>query len=298
MHAARTPRDIFGFAEILKNLPTDIPPPQNYSARDGEKLACRFYDSTARRILLFIHGSSYHGAGYHNLAQLVSTSGAAKVVLPNLRGHYLSGPTRGDIGYVGQLEDDLADLIATLRVKGWNGPIYIGGHSSGGSLAIRFAGGSYAALADGYTLLAPVIPSPDFMRHGATGGWTDINLPKLLAIALLNKIGIRRFNGAKIITFNKPAEYLDGTETLAYSYRLNASYHTRFDYRHDLRALKNALVLVGGRDQAIDAQALKKAFAENSSSTDYRIFDDIDHFGIFTDPMALQNLTDWLRQQA
>jgi alpha-beta hydrolase superfamily lysophospholipase len=298
MHTARTPGDIFGFAEILKNPPTDIPPSDSYTARDGEKLACRYYDSDADRILIFIHGSSYHGGGYHNLARFLSTSGTAKVALPNLRGHYLSGAKRGDIGYVGQLEDDLADLIATLRAKGWKGPVHLGGHSSGGSLAMRFAGGPHAKLATGYALLAPVIPSPDFMRNGATGGWTDINLPKLALIALMNKIGIRRFNGAKVVRFNKPAEYLDGTETLAYSYRLNASYHTRFDYRNDLRALKNALVLVGGCDQVIDAQALKKAFAENSPSTDCRIFDDIDHFGIFTQPDALQNLTDWLLRQA
>ena len=33
-----------------------------------------------------MHGSSYHGGGYNDLAAFVSASGAAKVVLPNLRG--------------------------------------------------------------------------------------------------------------------------------------------------------------------------------------------------------------------
>ena len=32
----------------------------------------------------------------------------------DMRGHGTSG-TRGDIGYVGQLEDDLADFVAVLR---------------------------------------------------------------------------------------------------------------------------------------------------------------------------------------
>jgi len=34
----------------------------------------------ADRILIFVHGSSYHGAGYHALASAVSLAGAAKVL--------------------------------------------------------------------------------------------------------------------------------------------------------------------------------------------------------------------------
>ena len=105
------PRDVFGFASSAK-IPadTDLPPLERYPARDGEELAYRIYNSTAERILIFIHGSSYHGGGYHALAAHLSSKGAAKVVLPNLRGHYMSGRRRGDVDYIGQLEDDLVDL--------------------------------------------------------------------------------------------------------------------------------------------------------------------------------------------
>ena len=63
------PKDMFDFASMRKP-PTEIDPPslQRYPARDGEQLAYRLYESTARRILIFIHGSSYHGGGYHALA--------------------------------------------------------------------------------------------------------------------------------------------------------------------------------------------------------------------------------------
>jgi hypothetical protein len=82
------PKDIFDFTSLRKT-PTaiDLPSLRRYPARDGEQLAYRYYDSTADRILIFIHGSSYHGAGYHALASAISLSGAAKVVLPNMRGH-------------------------------------------------------------------------------------------------------------------------------------------------------------------------------------------------------------------
>src|SRR4051794_4838407 len=89
------PADVFGFSNLAtERRPVDIPPLQRYAARDGEDLAYRFYDAPAERVLIFVHGSSYHGAGYHLLAQVISGAGVAKVVLPNMRGHYQSGRRR------------------------------------------------------------------------------------------------------------------------------------------------------------------------------------------------------------
>lgn len=162
------PRDVFGFA-LLKPLTkaTEIPDLRRYAARDGEELAYRLYNSTSERILIFVHGSSYHGAGYNALATAISASGAAKVILPNLRGHYQSGRRRGDVDYIGQFEDDLIDLIEFLRRERLTGPITLGGHSSGGGLAIRFAGGGHQHIVSSFLLLAPIIPvSPAVRRIG------------------------------------------------------------------------------------------------------------------------------------
>jgi hypothetical protein len=56
----------------------------------------------------------YHGGGYHALAAALSLGGAAKVVLPNLRGHYQSAAGAATSA-IGQLEDDFDDLIQFLR---------------------------------------------------------------------------------------------------------------------------------------------------------------------------------------
>ena len=168
------PRDVFDFTSLASaRTDTVLPSLRRYPARDGEELAYRIYDSTADRILIFVHGSSYHGAGYHALAAAISQSGAAKVVLPNLRGHYQSGRRRGDVDYIGQLEDDLADLITFLRGEHHDGPITLGGHSSGGGLAIRFAGGSHRADVSSFVLLAPIIPTSPSIRGGTAGGWSQ-----------------------------------------------------------------------------------------------------------------------------
>lgn len=92
-------KDVFGFASLQSTPDAELPPLVRYPAGDGEQLAYRFYDSSADQILIFIHGSSYHGRSYHALACAVSACGAAKVILPNLRGHYQSGRHRGDVEY-------------------------------------------------------------------------------------------------------------------------------------------------------------------------------------------------------
>lgn len=291
------PKDVFDFTS-LRNPPTEIDPPslRRYKARDGEQLAYRIYDSTAQRVLIFIHGSSYHGGGYHALASALSLGGAAKVVLPNLRGHYMSGQRRGDIDYIGQYEDDLDDLIAFLRAEGHDGPITLGGHSSGGGLAIRFAGGAHAADVSSYLLLAPIIPLSPTVRGGTAGGWANLNMRRLYGLLALNTIGIRGFNGLPIVAFNKPAKYWDGTETLSYSYRLNVSYHPRFNYHADIRALGvRTLVMVGANDQAIEPDALRTLIAADDPKAQMRIMPGLSHFGIFSDPAALDAAAAWMR---
>jgi non-heme chloroperoxidase len=291
------PRDIFGFS-LLKPSTKDmeIPDLRRYGARDGAELAYRHYDSSSERILIFVHGSSYHGAGYNAFATAISASGAAKVILPNLRGHYQSGRRRGDVDYIGQFEDDLIDLIGFLRREGLKGPITLGGHSSGGGLAIRFAGGGHQDTVSSFLLLAPIIPTSPAIRDGSAGGWSSLNMRRLSGLLMLNAVGIHGFDGLSVIEFNKPEKFWDGTETLSYSHRLNASYHPRYRYSVDVRALDDkALVLVGANDEAVNAEALRALFEANAPRSRVSILPNINHFGIFSDALALQTVIDWLR---
>ena len=88
---------------------------------------------------------------------------------------------------------------------------------------------------------------------------------------------------------NKSVEqFWDGTETLSYSYRLNTSYHPRFDYSADIRAMgDNVWVLVGENDEAVDGVALKTLMAEGAPTATIAILPDVNHFGIFSQPSSL-----------
>lgn len=288
-------KDVFGFASLQPTPDSSLPPLLRYTARDGEQLAYRFYDSSADQLLIFVHGSSYHGRSYHALASAVSASGAAKVILPNLRGHYQSGRHRGDVGYVGQLEDDIADLIAELRRQGHRGAIVLGGHSSGGGFVIRFAGGVHAHLVSRFLLSSPVIPRSPTLRGGSASGWSRVHMRRLIGLTILNAFHIRGLNGLPVIDFNKPVRFWDGTETLSYSYRLTVSLHPRDRYVSDVRKLAaGAAVFIGEDDEAVDAQRLRKLFDRESPATQFNILSGTNHFGIFTSERVLKMLIGWL----
>src|SRR5271168_1311125 len=87
-----------------------------FQARDGTWLAYRLYPAasgTRDRIAILAHGSSASSIEMDRIATALAQAGVTAVAL-DIRGHGASG-TRGDIAYRGELDDDLADLVAQLR---------------------------------------------------------------------------------------------------------------------------------------------------------------------------------------
>lgn len=216
-----------------------LPDRQPYTARDSAQLSYRLYESTAAtdKVVILLHGSGWHSMQFYPLAAYLSSNGLAHVITPDLRGHGFTPAQRGDVAYIGQLEDDLADLIRVAQQAFPETTMIIGGHSSGGGLAVRFAGGEHGAMADAYLLLTP------FLQHNApttrpgSGGWARPLTRRIIGLAMLNNIGIRWFNGLTVIQFNLPQTILDGplggSATTAYSYRLNTAYAPRPNFGRD-----------------------------------------------------------------
>jgi non-heme chloroperoxidase len=134
---------------------TELPPLSRFTARDGTQLAYRAYPGGEGRVAVLVHGSGTESSVMNALAKTLNAAGAT-VYAPDLRGHGSSGK-RGDIGYIGQLDDDLADLSATIRSEHASATITLIGFSGGGAFAIRVAGGRYGDLFDRYILIDPAI---------------------------------------------------------------------------------------------------------------------------------------------
>ena len=136
---------------------SSLPELKSFTARDGTQLAYRHYSADSEKIVILLHGAGWHSSYFLPLAEFISSEGLAQVYTPDLRGHGLSPKRRGDVDYIGQLEDDLADLIAIIQKDNPKSMLIVGGHSSGGGLAIRFAGSQYGQKACAYMLMSPFL---------------------------------------------------------------------------------------------------------------------------------------------
>lgn len=286
------------FDELVLDY-SELSEPGEYTARDGARLPVRHYPAApsapeSDRVLLLVHGSGYHSRYLMPLAQRIAASGAASVYTPDLRGHGLAPARRGDIDYIDQLEDDLADLQAYVRQENPAARIFVGGHSSGGGLALRFAGSQYGAQSAGYVLLAP------FLRHDApttrkdAGGWARPSVGRIVGLGVLNGFGVTRFNDAVVIEFDMPEEVRDGTETLAYTYRLNTGFAPR-DYTRDLAAFDAPLlVLVGAEDEAFLADEFPPTVASHAPQAVVEIVPGASHMGIVGGEASAEIVIPWL----
>src|SRR5258707_15023624 len=125
----------------LVAAPLTLPPPlasiadtarERFQARDGTGLAYRHYPArpaAVGRVAILVHGSSGSSASIHALADALAARGVETFAV-DVRGHGASG-ARGDIGYGGQREDDLADFVAVVRKTNPGAPLGLIGHSAG-----------------------------------------------------------------------------------------------------------------------------------------------------------------------
>lgn len=257
--------------------PAQPVPLRPYVARDGAELGFRRWDAGVDGVplVVMVHGSGWHGGQFQGLGAALAVQGLADVVAPDLRGHGPAPQRRGDIDHIGQFEEDLADLIAAQARPGQ--PVVMLGHSSGGGLVVRFAGGAQGGLLAGAVLLAP------FLQHDApttrpnSGGWARVLLRRVIGLSMLNAVGITALNGLPVIQFRFPDSVLDGpqgqTATRAYSFRLNTSFAPRRDWQADVAKLPPFLLVAGHADEAFVAEAYEPTVSAITPRGHYALVD-------------------------
>lgn len=293
----REGKDTFKFSELfpLAQRIGEMPPLQPYRSRNGSLLSFRRYGANSSVHVILLHGSSAHGAYFHAFARHLSTESRATVYALDLRGHGPRPQRRGDIDYIGQLEDDIADLIAHIRTQGGSDSKFIvGGHSSGGGLALRFGGSEHGRLAAGILLLAPYLGHDAPMVKRNAGGWASPNVPRIAGLRALNSLGITRYNGAKVLKFNLPRKYHNGYETLEYSYRMMRGLHPD-DYRAALKATTAPLlILVGTGDEAFHAVEFDSGIRPYKPDTRIAYVEGGSHLGIIVSEAAMIESARWI----
>jgi alpha-beta hydrolase superfamily lysophospholipase len=197
------------------------------------------------------------------------------------------------VDYIGQLEDDLADLVSVIRKDTPNAMLIIGGHSSGGGLAIRFAGSRYGMQADAYMLLSPFLKYNAPTMRSDAGGWAQAHTLRIAGLTMLNNVGIHWFDHLTVIEFEMPQQARDGTETLCYSHRLNTAYAPR-NYKKDLREITQPLlVVVGGRDEAFIADQFEMVISQYTA-VQVKLLPELTHMGVVVSPEVRPVVKEWL----
>jgi alpha-beta hydrolase superfamily lysophospholipase len=265
-----------------------LPAVERFQAHDGTMLGFRHYPASgaaAGRAAIVIHGSSgSSGTTIHALLGALAAHGVETFAI-DIRGHGASG-TRGDIGYVGQLEDDLADFVAVVRKTTPAAPLTLIGRSAGGAFALRVAGSPIQNLFARTVLLAPYLGYDAPTNRPNSGGWASADIPRLLGLAALRKIGITCCESLPTLAFAVPPNS-ENMLVPAYSDRLMRNFATR-DYRTDLAAATKPLTIFSG---AADELMLSEKYAEAvrgaTPPVNVKVVDGVNHMGIVSNPGAI-----------
>ncbi len=268
---------------------SDMPAIGHFQARDGTTLGLRHYPAQkpgVARIAVVVHGSSGSSISVHALARALAAQGV-ETFAPDIRGHGASG-TRGDIGYLGQLEDDLADLVGEIRKTRPAAPLTLIGHSSGGAFVLRVAASPIHSLFERAVLLAPYLGYDAPSSRPDSGGWARADVPRFIALVLLNKLGIDWANSLPTLAFAVPP---DSKMVLAgsYSYRLMRNFATA-GFRTDVAAASGPITLFSGAaDELMFSDQYQSMFGDRAN---VKIIDGINHMGIVSDTAAVGTIAE------
>lgn len=269
-----------------------------FTARDGTRIPVLHLPSSRENapLLILLHGSGWHGLQFDALASDLAKT--IEVLVPDLRGHGISPHPRGDVAYIGQYEDDLADLIKTYRKDGQK--VILAGHSSGGGLVVRFAGGGHSDMIDGAILLSPFLKYNAPTTRENSGGWARPLTRRLIGLSMLNNVGIKGLNHLVVMQFRMPDKVLNGpmghTATVAYSYRLNQSYAPRSAYLKDVASLPKFILIAGTRDEAFFADQYEPLMSEVTDKGAYHLVDGASHLEIVDAPQTLAFIKTFLKE--
>jgi alpha-beta hydrolase superfamily lysophospholipase len=268
-----------------------LPDVTRFQARDGTELAFRHYAAhipATDRIAVVVHGSSGSSrSAIHALSIALAARGVESYAV-DIRGHGASG-TRGDIRYLGQLEDDLADLVGEIRKVHPSAPLTLIGHSSGGGFVLRVAGSSIQNLFSRTVLLAPYLGYDAPSSRPDSGGWASPDIPRYIALSVLRQIGMPWAESLPTLAFAVPpnsAKVLNAD----YSYRLMRNFAASRDFRQDLAAASRPIaIFAGGADELMLPDKYQEAVGNRAT---VQIIDGINHMGIVGEPAAVSIIAD------
>lgn len=266
----------------------DLPPLQSFRARDGVALAYRIYPGRDDKAVVMLHGAAGSSFMLHALAKAAQASGFT-VYVPDLRGHGASG-VNGDIAYNGQLQDDVADFARFVHQTQPSANLSLLGHSAGGGLALRFAGGPDGALFGRYVLLSPMLARNAPTVRPGVESFAKPFKARYVGLTILDRFGFHGLEALPVLAFAMPAAP-GNIMTSLYSYRLSENFTQDRRYLDDLRHItRPTQLLVGADDEFFYADKFAPLIHGVRPDIPVSIVPKVGHMGIALDPAAIQQV--------
>ena len=275
----------------LAGLPSVV----RYKARDRAQLSYRLYAGKRNQVIVLIHGSAGSGVDMHLMAKALQNAGAT-VIVPDLRGHGANYP-HGDVAYLDQLDDDMEDLVSSLKAEYEGQPWSLLGFSSGGGLALRIASEHQGDFFTRFVLLSPFLrydaptarPASSQSDKDESGHWYSVSIPRIIGLTILNNFGIHNFDGLPVLSFPVPSD-IEAT-TSSYSFRMEKAFNPHDDYRSDIRHVSKPMqVFVGSMDELFLPDEFAKVFSADRKDIPVTILLGMTHSDMITKPIAIQTV--------
>jgi pimeloyl-ACP methyl ester carboxylesterase len=246
-------------------------------------------------VVVLVHGSSGASISMHRLAQALQAAGAT-VYSISLRGHGGSGTTIGDSAYRGQLDDDLADFVKAVGLSQPGIQRTLIGFSSGGGLVLREASGRNRGLFDAYIAISPYIAQDSPTTRPAAGGWVSVAVPRVIALSILDGLGLPWFQGLPVVRFATSAEPSE-SRTPVYSYRLLAGMQLDRGWRQEIAGIERpTAVVLGAKDELFNANQFQPLFTALNPRIPVTVLPDLGHMDMITNDAAVTRIAAlWLR---
>ncbi|TAJ83049.1 MAG: alpha/beta hydrolase [Gallionellaceae bacterium] len=272
---------------------SDLPAVATYRGADGQVLAYREYvpPGAPRGSVTLIHGSSASSNSMHPMAKALSAAGY-KVFAIDVRGHGQSGH-RGHIDYVGQLESDLAAFVHAVQPPQ---PSTLAGFSAGGGFALRFASSEHGLLFSSYLMLSPFLSQDAENQRPNSGGWVNVGIPRVVALTMLNSVGVSVFNSLPVTAFALN-EQSRAILTPQYDFNLAMNFRPERDYMANIRRVSRPVAaLVGQSDEAFFPEKLEPIFRAAGKNWPVELLPNVGHIALTLEPPAISAVVRHVRQ--
>ncbi len=297
------------------------PPAAFLEAEDGLGLAYADWlpEGAPVAAMLFVHGSSAHGALYAILGKHLAERGLVVRVI-DLRGHGLSrcgapgecgdgSPARylddgvtfpgrvGDAADEHQLVRDLGLHLAAFRGAYAGLPTYLGGHSGGAGLVARAVETGGARELAGLVLLAPFNhadqPQNEFdtWECGRVIG-TSYARVSLGAVGDALRGNVHRY----VLSLDKPEALTDPLDTLRYTYTMMRGLAvTDADTFHAALALPT-LWIAARHDALLGLEPSRREYERLPQGAGFVVIDDASHVGVSWSPVTADAISAFVRR--